>query len=131
MASHVKFLADESIMVATIEDPPGPNDSAEIRQAGLKFIQEKGGHIYRILDFSKTKITFDIMVNAMAEDRKAPGGVGDPNITTAFVGSAELIAFGVKALKEQKQYGQVPVELFSSVDDALVWVRAKIAEKKQ
>ncbi len=131
MASQVKFFADEPIMVATIEDPPGPNDSAEIRQAGVKFIQERGGHIYRVLDFRKTKMTFDIMVNAMAEERKAPGGVGDPNVTTAFVGSAELVAFGVKALKEQKQYGQVPVELFSTVEDALVWVRARIAEKKQ
>ncbi len=130
MATQVKIFPDEPFLIATVEDPPKPSDPGDIRVAGLKFKKERGGHLYRVLDFRKTKMTFDIMVNAMAEERNSPGGAGDPDITSAIVGTTELVAFGAKALKEQKQYGKLPVELFSTVEDALVWIRAQIAAKK-
>jgi hypothetical protein len=131
MPFQIQHITGEPIMVVTMADPLQFDDSAKVRQEVVKFKQEKGTHIYRVLDFSKTKLTFDVMVSAMAEERNQEGGVGDPQVTTVFVGSTELVAFGVKALKEQKQYGQAPVELFTSVDEALTRVRAKMAEKEK
>jgi hypothetical protein len=130
MAFQTKYMTGEPIMVVLYAAALEFDDAAKVRQEVVKFKQAQGGHVYRVLDFSKTQLTFDIMVSAMAEERNQPGGVGDPDVTTVFVGTAELVAFGVKAMKEQKQYGQAKVELFTSVDEAVAFARSKIAEKK-
>ncbi len=81
------------------------------------------------MDFSQVKLTFSELVMGMAEDAHHEGGMADPDVTTIFIGSGELVQLGVKSF-EQKQYGLVnPTNLFTSREDALAAIRKQIAGK--
>ncbi len=129
MPTTCQRFPGEPIVLITMIPPINPTEDApQASIEALKLKRETGGHVYRILDFSQIKLTFTDLVLGMAEDAHHEGGMTDPDVTTAFVGSGELVQLGVKSLTEQKQYGAVnPTRLFTSVDAALADVRAKIA----
>ncbi len=131
MAVNVQRLPNEPIVVITMIPPVNPmQDAPRASQEAFKLKQECGGHVYRILDFSQVKLTFSDLVMGMAEDSHQPGGMADKDVTTVFIGSGELVAFGVKSFAEQKQYGLVnPTQLFTSLDAALADIRQKMTGK--
>ena len=99
-----------------------PGDIETNMKEGLKLKSELGGHVYRIIDVREMNLSFSDMMVAMATDRKGEGTLDDSDVTTLYVGGGDLVAFGVKALAEQDQYGQLGVKLFASDEEAYAYV---------
>lgn len=125
-------LPDEHIIgIAILPPTENPKDGIALAEEVIKFKREVGGHIYRILDFTKLPMSFTELMMGMSADMNPEGGINDPNISTIFIGSGEWVEFGVKAFKEQVQYGQTNVKhLCTSLDEALAFARAD-REKKE
>ena len=100
----------------------GPDDIAVNMNEGLKLKHELGGHVYRIIDVTEVEMSFSDMMVAMSADRGGEGTLDDPDVTTIYVGRGDLVAFGVKALAEQDQYGQLGVKLFASGEEAYAYI---------
>jgi hypothetical protein len=116
---------DKTILIAVFPPPRIPDDVTNLAQEVVNFKKAVGGHIYRVLDFTKLPMSFSDLVMGMGSDRNAEGGINDPDVSTVFVGSGEWVEFGVKAFREQAQYGQTNVKhICASVDEALAFVRA-------
>jgi hypothetical protein len=121
---------DYTILVTIIPPPKFPDDVINLSQEVVSFKKAVGGHIYRILDFTKLPMTFSDLVMGMGSDRNTEGGINDPDVSTIFIGSGEWVEFGVKAFREQAQYGETNVKhVCISVDEALAFVRADRKEK--
>ncbi len=125
MSIDITRMPDEhAILIKLLPPPLFPKDTTDLHQAGAGFKKEIGGHVYRIVDLTKMPVKFSDLVMAMASDMNPDGGINDVDVTTVYIGSGELIAFGAKAFQEQKQYGQTNVKaVVASVDDALAFVR--------
>ena len=94
----------------------------------VKLKNELGRAVYRIIDVTTMDLTFPDMTAAMAAERGLEGGSGDPDVTTCFVGSGALVEIGTKALAEQDQYGKGNVKMFTSVDDAVDFIRGDVED---
>jgi len=77
-------------------------------------------------------VKFSDLVMAMASDMNPDGGINDPDVSTIYIGSGELLSFGAKAFQEQKQYGPTNIKaLVATLDDAIAFARTDIASKKK
>jgi hypothetical protein len=125
MSIVTKHLLENSTIVVTAIPPPQfPDDVIKLAQEVVNFKKEAGGHVYRILDFTRLPMSFSDLIMGMGADRNAEGGINDPEVSTIFVGSGEWVEFGVKAFREQAQYGQTNVKhICASVDEALAFVQ--------
>ena len=126
MSTEVKQMPDEHAILVTLIPPPIiPKDTIDLHQAVSSFKKQIGGHVYRIVDLTKLPVTFSDLVIAMASDMNSDGGVNDSDVTTVYIGSGELLAFGAKAFQEQKQYGTTNVKaVVATLDEALAFIRA-------
>lgn len=124
MSIKVDVLRDDHIIILHGEEPLAiPQDPIKVMEEVSKFKKEVGGHVYRILDYSKIKITFSDMMVSMAAELDHEGGANDPDVTSLFVGTDEMVRLGTASLKNQEQYGKAKVHLFTSVDEAIEQAR--------
>jgi len=126
MTTKIERLPNEPIVVVTWIEPVDLHKETPDKFAQIDALIGSNENAYVIDDLSQAKLDFSTLVSGMAAQReKAPGSPSDPRISTALVGSGffmELISKGAK----QFQYGSLDIPLFSSLDDALVYVREKI-----
>lgn len=122
-------IENHPIVLFEMQDPFQPDvDTLACAEHAAALQEELGGMVYRIIDVSKLDVQFSDMMLAMGVEREAKGGAADPNITTCFVGSTELVQLGTSALAQQEQYGKGRVSLFESVDAALGFIQADLAK---
>lgn len=109
-----------------------PFDPAQDTQTNMdetvKLKRKLGRPVYRIIDIRSFNITFSDMTMAMGAERGREGGSSDPDVTTCFVGSGALVEVGTKALAQQDQYGKGKVKLFTSVEQAIEYVRTDVGK---
>lgn len=106
------------ILLVKAYPPLVEQDAVENMQHAVELKKQfPGKKIYRVMDFT-SGIDFSGMMVCMAAERGQEGGANDPDIMSFFVGSHELVEMGVSALKQQPQYGQPTVFLFTSYDEA-------------
>ncbi|MBN1563451.1 MAG: hypothetical protein JXA10_06420, partial [Anaerolineae bacterium] len=102
MSIHVQRINEEPIIVITYQDPISiPEDPAKALEASASLKQAVGGPVCRILDFSQVKLNFSDMMLGMAYEKDQEGGTYDPNVANIFVGSDELVKFGVESMAHQ------------------------------
>jgi hypothetical protein len=134
MPLEVKELTNEPIIVLSVLPPEGgPTEAAEGGRIVTEFKKKVGKHVYRILDFSvlSEDISFSNLVTAMGAEMGMEGGIGDPEVSSIYVGSSQWVVFGAKAFQEQAQYGQTNViHICGTVDEAIEFARADIESKK-
>jgi hypothetical protein len=123
---------DRAILIVMLPPPVIPKDTVDLQQAVSGFKKEIGGHVYRIVDLTKMPVKFSDLVMAMASDMNPDGGINDPDVSTIYIGSGELLSFGAKAFQEQKQYGPTNIKaLVATLDEALAFARTDTANKKK
>jgi hypothetical protein len=93
-----------------------------------KLLDSSQQPLYLIVDLTDVKLNFSDLVASMATATKGGKAVlRHPNIKQIIaVTTSDLLALGAKALK-QAQYGQLEAQVFSSLDEALTYVRQAIA----
>lgn len=129
MAVKVTRVPDLPALILENVEPFDPmQDTATNMEETVKVKRELGRGVYRIIDIRSFNIAFSDMAMAMAAERNREGGSADPEVTTCFVGSGTLVEFGSKALAQQDQYGKGRVKLFTSVEQALEFVRTDSAK---
>lgn len=125
MPTNITEMSDINLII--LENTPPveiPDVVLENTRQSAAFKQKLGTPIYRILDVSKVDLQFSDMMVAMGAERGMEGGSSDPDVTTLFVGSGELVKMGTKALAEQDQYGKARVHLFTTQEEAIQFARA-------
>ena len=128
MAVKVTRVPDLPAVILENVEPFDPmQDTATNMEETVKVKRELGRPVYRIIDIRSFNIAFSDMAVAMGAERNREGGAGDPEVTTCFVGSGTLVEIGSKALAQQDQYGKGNVKLFTSVEQALEFVRKDVA----
>lgn len=101
-----------------------PDDMETTLKEVSAFKKERGGRVYRVIDMTKIQVDFSLMMLGMAAEVGREGGSNDPDVTTIFVASGELLKFGAESLREQKQYGQAAqVHMVDTQEEALNFVR--------
>ena len=129
MTVTYKHFDGEPIILITYDGALSPEAAPQAREEVARFKKAQGSRmVFRIIDFTTAKIDFSTIALGMAADR-GEGGIDDPDVTTVFVGTGQMVEMGVTAFKEQKRYGAVnPIELVTSVETALTLVRSKLAK---
>ncbi len=129
MPATIHRLQDLPAILIDIQEPFDPkNDVMKSAEEAARLREELRRPIYRIIDVSKVDIEFSEMIVAMGTERKKAGGSGDPDVTTCFVGTSDVVRMGTQALAEQEQYGKGDVKLFTSADDAIRFIRDEISK---
>ena len=128
MPVAVEQLPNQPIVIVTVNTPFDPLKEMPVSTRQFnELIASIQGTIYRIIDVTRWSVPFNDLVNVLASDTR--GGVGaDPRVHTVIVGSGEMVALGVKAMKQQ-QYGARETPMFASLDEALAFVNAELAKK--
>lgn len=125
----IEVLADEPVIVVRIE--PGFRFEQEMQaiheEVARKTRAIAASKVYRIMDFSALTITFSELQSVLYfETRGGPGSAADPRIRNVLVGSGEMINMAADSLG-QTQYGRITTPVFSTLNEALVYVRATLS----
>jgi hypothetical protein len=107
-----------------------PQDAENIIVDTIALMEKIKRPIYRVMDFTTTNLQFSDMVVGMSYDKGKKGGTYDPDITTIFVGSDELVKFGTEAMMNQDHFkGAHVAGLATSVDEAIEMARSLLAKE--
>ncbi len=127
MPIHVSNLPDLPVIILEYySHAKTPDDVEQTLQEVAAFKNERGGKVYRVIDFSKILVNFSDMMLGMATELGREGGSNDPNVITVFVATGELLEFGAQALREQDQYGKPSVFIFGTRDEAIAFIRSDV-----
>jgi hypothetical protein len=86
-------------------------------------VEDASETVYVIDDFSDVPLRFDDIVLKLAHlTRNKPGSPSDPRIQYLLVGTHEMLELAARSAS-QRQYGEVEMPLFESIDDALEYAR--------
>lgn len=130
MAVTVKRLPDEPIIIATLDGLVDAETSREVFRETARLYADIHEHIYRITDCTLIDADFPNTLGMLIEATKGtPGSTTDPNVTVVLVGGHQLTKFYADAMA-QPQFGGVKVALFSSLDEALAYVRFHIQRRR-
>jgi len=125
----IEMLADEPVIVVRIEPEfKFERDLWAVHEdVARKARTIAAGKVYRIMDFSALTITFSELQSVLYfETRGGPGSAADPRIRNVLVGSGEMINMAADSLG-QTQYGRINTPVFSTLNEALVYVRATLS----
>ncbi|HEX3049029.1 MAG TPA: hypothetical protein VHP83_00120 [Aggregatilineaceae bacterium] len=129
MGLRIEELTPEPIIIITGLDPVSRDDPLAVLAAVSRFKRLVSRHIYRIIDLTYLTFDFDYVIYGMVKDT-GEGGIDDPNVTTIYVGTHELVQYGVDLFKkENARFGDThSIFLFSSREEALAYARGEINE---
>jgi hypothetical protein len=132
MAIIVDKLPDEPIIIATLVDPVELADSQRGTEFTTQVLGEIDGPVYVINDFRHAHIDFSFMVQGLVEalqkTRNKSGSIHDPRIRMVAVTDSGMFKIAVQAA-QHVQYGGFDIPLFATLEDALDYVRGKIARE--
>jgi len=120
----VKQLPNEPILLMTVSSPfDMEKDAPPLFALAAKTAEPIPGHVYCVYDLRKLELSFgDLVLGLSAQTGHVAGSMSDPNITAVMIGSSEMLKLAEKAF-QQKQYGEIGIKLFGSVEDATNYVR--------
>ena len=129
MSLEFKRIPGEPIVISTLIPPLDiANDAADTFSQLVYYLDEIDGHVYYISDTTQLdEVGFsEIVMGLSAVTRDPTSPLGNPRLKTYVVSNQDMITLGVSSL-HQEQYGQLPVELVGSIEEALTQIRAEMA----
>ncbi|MBN2303183.1 MAG: hypothetical protein JXQ72_01820 [Anaerolineae bacterium] len=132
MTIELQELPGEPIITVAVRMPHDPQADVVLSlQAVSDFKKKRDGHVYRVVDLSLFDLSFSEAMVAMGVEVGKDGGINDPDVSTVYVGSGEWVQFGVKAFREQEQYGTVNIlHLCETIEEGIAFARSDIEKKK-
>ena len=131
MSIKVEKYPDIHTVLITMQEPLiVPDDAVGALATSAAFKKEQGCHIYRIMDFTQVNLNFSDMMVGMATEKGHEGGLYDPDVSTIFIGSGELVELGVEALKNQPHYQGANVAGLVRTREEALEIARKLAEEK-
>ena len=127
MNSTIEVLPDSPIVVVSLQ--PHADIDREVHEiaAGVAdLLDEAGGPLIVIHDFSAFDISFSEMVQKLAsESQGLPGSLSDERVIPMFVGHSSMVELGAQSFA-QRQYGDTVILLFADLDDAVDYARRMV-----
>ncbi|MEL6403578.1 MAG: hypothetical protein AAFR81_04380 [Chloroflexota bacterium] len=122
MAFTIEQIEDKPIFVATFSEPHNSSqDSAGINEAMLPKLEEFEGTVYYIPDMRQVDVNFGDMVAGLQQ--AFASGVDtiytNPRTKILTVGTQDLVRLAAEAVKTQEQYKKIPIDLFTTVEEAI------------
>ena len=127
MPFMVEHIMREPIIVINWQPPfDFEADIIESNRAAADFADHTKGIVYRVIDAHEIDMTFgDLVTLLAAKTRNEPGSLRDPRIHTVLVGTHDLLRLKADSLR-QKQYGELDIPLFPTVDEAVDYCRQQL-----
>jgi len=124
---RIEELTPEPIIIITGLDPVSRDDPLMVLEAVSRFKRLVNRHIYRIIDLTYQTFDFDYLIYGMIKD-KGEGGIDDPNVTTIYVGTQDLVQDGVELFKtaSARFADTYAIFLFPTREESLAYVRAEL-----
>jgi hypothetical protein len=87
------------------------------------------GPVYCIYDIGSVYLGFsDLVMTLSTAIRGTPGSASDPRVKVVIVGTDDLAQLASDA-SHQEQYGRLNSPLFASMEEAVAYARAEIAQE--
>lgn len=127
MPIDVQPTEDENIIIVKTTDPLDvTNMLVEVKDILEAALDECNGTLYYINDIRDVNISFGDMVSGMGLAFKGGFAVfNDPNLHIIIVSESSMVKMGSKAASQQSQYGNVPIKVFTTVDEAVAYARTR------
>ncbi len=123
MSATVEKLADESIIIVTIDGHLDAEIARDIYHQIAELTEELEPPIYRITDVRKMEITFIELMGVIKEASKnTPGTTTDERITHMFVGKDK---FAMIARDVMRRINPDNHPMMDSIEEALTYIRWK------
>jgi hypothetical protein len=127
MPIQVSKLTDLPVIIFEYySNAKAPDDVETTLKEVVAFKKERGGKVYRVIDFSKIQVGFSDMMVGMGTEVGREGGSNDPDVITVFVATGDLLEFGAQALREQEQYGKPSVYMVGTREEAVAFIQKDV-----
>jgi hypothetical protein len=125
MAIKTERIAGEPIIVLTFNGPPDRTQFEAAMRDVVTLLQEVEP-VFVINNLSNIpRMHFSNMMAGIGQvARGGPGSAGDLRTRHLLVGTHEMVKFASEAIR-QKQYGQLNVPVFASLQEALDHIRSQ------
>jgi hypothetical protein len=133
MPYKISRLGQEPIIVTTLTDPiDWARDIKQTTAQVAALAAEIDGEGFRITDLTKTDVTFSEMMMGLSAVLRSEGGwLSTPDMRPIVVTRQELGREFQAFAAEQKQYGKLHIELFSTLDEAIAYAREQLSAREQ
>lgn len=127
MPIQTEKLPEENIILATYTNPYKVADSEITLELLGQLLPEMEGGVFLVVDASQLSMNFSDLVQGLATVASNQYGkiLAEKRLRIAAVVTNKILEFGTKALS-QLQYGGLKVEVFNTLDDALVFARSEL-----
>lgn len=127
MPFEVERLENEPIISTKLIAPfDVENDVPAFYSAVDAAIKPQEEKVFVIYDIRQFNFSFTDMMTGMALSRTGiPGSASDPRLKIMVVGNQSLLQVGTESMKNDI-YGNINVELFTDLDEALAGIRAQL-----
>jgi hypothetical protein len=124
-------LGEEPIIQVVLKGHLTVDGAAEVyRQVG-ELRKDMPKYIYRITDVSEVETSFTDMMQILKQASVRGNSTAmDPTVTVVYVGTTHWLKLFTDALR-QGMFGSKELPVFLTVDEALSYVREKIASAEQ
>jgi hypothetical protein len=125
-----QLLPGEPILISRIVEPFNIEKDVPASLAQIQDILSKmSGQLYIISDCSNINPNFSEVVTGLAETSRPESPLRNPRTETYVVATGQIFQNMVDWYR-QRQYGELSMRLYKTVDEALKVVRADIAKSK-
>jgi len=126
MAASVRKLSDEPIAIIHIE-VPGDRNLASLRAVEVQvnqIVRETGDPLYCVLDGRSLEPSYSDVLLWLDDHQQAyPSPITNPHIRLVVVGTHPMLA---TAVQKVRQFFKTDVPLFTTLDEALAFIRGEI-----
>jgi hypothetical protein len=127
MPVQITRMDGEPIVHCLVTGDVTAAEIAEMFARCAELADDVPGRVYRITEIRDITVRFyDVMIILKQMSDGRPGSTTDPRFFGVMVGTDEMVEL-VASSSHQEQYGRMNVPLFCCLDDALDFVREKMA----
>ena len=120
-------LFDDRIVLLTFSSEFKLSGTSPVSQEVLAMVEQLESPVYCIIDARELRIGFGDLVQGLFQGTRGDAALfKSPKLRFVIVGSGALIKTGAAALG-QAQYGEVPVRVFDTAEEALEHARQELA----
>lgn len=128
MAHTTEALPGEPIIITTYSEPYDP--VSDVVEANLEVAELLGDLplAYYINDIQQVELTFSKVIQTMSSAFRDRSSLDSSRIRRIAVGTGKMLKLFVEGAK-QFQYGEINIELFESIEEAVAFARSQLEGK--
>lgn len=128
MSVRVQRVPGEPILIGMLNDLVTEESIQELQQLYAEEGEKIEGTVYIVADTRGARTTFSDVVQILSLiTRGEPGSLSHPRYPGVLVGATQNVQLVSESLR-QPQYGSLDVPVFATLEEAMGYVRERIAQ---